>query len=303
MSQTCRCGTTTQEGSCLCRDCVRTLDHALMSVALHYADLDTLRTKRTRYGTLGAGKGSTGKTMPLGVDLRFVNPSDVDGQREGQAAKLVTDVQHKVAAWTSRAITTWPELLPRLLERTAAASAATHTSICCVFLDSYLTAIAGQPWAPELYGDITRLEAALVKVVDRPADRWYAGKCSVPDEHDVTCEQELYAEAGAATIRCPRCHITHDVAERRDYLLAQAKDVLVTATEAAGALLAWTDYDGSEAKLVDQIYRWRERGRLESRGAVEIGGKQRPLYRLGDIQDQLVAHAQREQARRIKSTA
>jgi uncharacterized Zn finger protein (UPF0148 family) len=290
--QTCTsCGRAVHQGTTLCARCVKTLDHALVNVAAHYDDLDTLRTKRTRYATGGTTRGSIGKTRPIGVDLRFVTPSDVDGDREGQGTALVDDVRTTITHWTKRALATWPDLTPP----------ADHLPACCHFLGGYLTAIAGQPWANDLLEDVLRLEVLLARMVDRPADRWYAGKCWVPDHNGVDCQQELYATEDSGTITCPTCGVQHDVAERREVLLTEAREVHVTATEAAGALIAWTDYDGSEAKLVDLIRRWRDRDKLEVQDVTSLLGKDRHLYRLGDIQELLVQHAQRAQTRRLES--
>jgi hypothetical protein len=96
----------------------------------------------------------------------------------------------------------------------------------------------------------------------------------------------------SGTITCPACGTEHDVASRRDFLLAEAKDYQVTATEAAQALLAWTDYDGTETKLVDRIRKWRDRGHLEVRDVTSLSGRDRHLYRLGDIQVLLIGDAQ-----------
>lgn len=298
--QTCRCGVTVHEGTHLCAKCVKTLDHALGNVATDYVDLDTLRTKRARYGTAGATRGSIGKTRPIGVDLRFVRPSNAAYRspneiqlpgREGQGTELMHDVRNTVVTWVRVCLDDWPALT----------TPADHIPACCTFLQGILTAIAGQPWAEELIADMLRLEKALARLVDRPAERWYAGKCSAsePGDGDAMCTYELYATTDSGTLRCRVCGTVHDIAARRDFLLEEAQAYRVTATEAAGALLAWTDYDGSESKLVDLIRKWRDRGKLEVADVTSLQGKDRHLYRLGDIQGLLVQHAQREQERRI----
>jgi hypothetical protein len=136
-------------------------------------------------------------------------------------------------------------------------------------------------------------------MVDRPASRWYAGKCSATDETGNSCPAELYANTEKGRIVCPACETEHDIATRRDFLLAEAKGYLVTATEAAAALMSWTDYGGTEERLVDRIRKWRNRGDLEVADVTSLHGRDRHLYRLGDIQDRLVKHAQREQERAI----
>lgn len=301
-TNTCRCGRTVHEGTTLCPACVRTLVHALVNVACHYADLDTLRTRRARYGGSLAARGSIGKTRPIGVDLRFVTPSNADYAspddvqipgREGAGTALIHDVRNTVVTWVRVCLDDWPTLT----------TPADHIPACCAFLQGIVTAIAGQAWATELLEDMLRLERALARMVDRPAERWYAGKCSAsdPEDGDAECSYELYARTDSGTIRCQACGTEHDVAERRDFLLREAGDYHVTATEAAGALIAWTDYDGSEHKLVDLIRKWRDREKLDVQDVTSLLGRDRHLYRLGDIQELLVRHAQREQERRIRA--
>jgi len=304
----CRCGHAIQEGASLCGRCVRTLDHALVNVAVHYADLETLRTRRTRYGSPVATRGSGGKSRPLGFDLRFapssnVSPDDlVDGNadqvpgREGSGTELVHDVRNTVTTWVRVCLDDWPSL----------STPADHIPACCTFLQGIVTAVAGRPWAEELLEDMLRLERALARIVDRPAERWYAGKCSArdPDAADddaPECTYELYARTDSGTIRCQACGTDHDVAERREFLLREARDYHVTATEAAGALIAWTDYDGSESKLVDLVRKWRDRDKLDVADVTSLLGRDRHLYRLGDIQELLVQHAQRAQLQRIRT--
>jgi len=301
----CRCGREVHEGASLCSRCVRTLDHALVNVAVHYADFETVATRRTRYGSPVATRGSVGKSRPLGFDLRFAPPSHVTEAdsapdqlpgREGAGTELVHDVRNTVTTWVRVCLDDWPSL----------STPADHIPACCTFLQGIVTAIAGQPWAEELLEDMLRLEKALARFVDRPSERWYAGKCSAQDpgaedDGDAECTYELYARTDSGTIRCQACGTDHDVAERREFLLREARDYHVTATEAAGALIAWTDYDGSESKLVDLIRKWRDREKLDVADVTSLLGRDRHLYRLGDIQELLVQHAQRAQSQRIRT--
>lgn len=318
---TCRCGRPVQ-GATLCDRCTHTADIALANIAAHYTDLDTLRTKRFRYTTTGATKSSSGMTRPLLVDLRFVPASNATNRdewqvpgREGQGSLVVADLRTSITTWTRAALTEWPPLAPILCDdalcrrcnplaaETAHRRPPRDTVVsCCGYLQRLLPRIAGQPWADVMLRDLLRLEQALARLVDRPPDRWYAGKCSTPDPEDpgrVVCQAELYAETESGTVRCPACGTVHDVTGRRDFLLVEAREYQVTATEAAGALIAWTDYDGSPEKLVDLIRKWRDRQRLEVQDVTSLLGKDRHLYRLGDVQELLVEHAQREQQRRI----
>jgi hypothetical protein len=174
----------------------------------------------------------------------------------------------------------------------------------CLYLDKHHRWIEGRDWAGLMLDEFLNLERRLTRAVNRPPDRWYAGKCSALadiDDPELMCRVDLYASEDRGWIDCPGCGTRHDVSKRREILLREAADTHVTATEAAGALIAWTDYAGSETKLVDRIRKWRDREKLEVRDVTSLYGKDRHLYRLGDIQVLLVEHAQREQRRVLAS--
>lgn len=158
-----------------------------------------------------------------------------------------------------------------------------------------------QPWADAMLDELLDVERRLCWLVDIPAPKWYAGRCMVTNDHGLDCDAELYASTDRGTITCPTCGITHDVADRRDYLLEQAADMLVPASTAATALAAWTDYDGDPGRLTKRISEWRDRGRLEVREVTSLSGRDRHLYRLGDIQTLLVGHVSRKQSREVSA--
>jgi hypothetical protein len=313
--QVCSCGRPTA-GAALCGGCGTTLAFAFANVAGHYEDLGTVAAKRTRYGGL-ATKGSIGKAQPLPVDMRFVSgPPEAahPGATIAPLTQLRWDAWNTVVAWCrtvmdeqSQVIGPWCE--DRYCLHVSCNVIKTRrwptNSIqsMCLYLDRQHRWIEGREWAPLMLDEFLDLERRLTRAVNRPPDRWYAGKCSAlvldPDDPQALCMVDLYAEEDRGTITCPGCTTRHDVTQRRDFLLNEAKDYHVTASEAARALMSWTDYDGSENKLVDRIRKWRDRDKLEVCDVTSLNGKDRHLYRLGDIQRLLVEHAQREQARSI----
>lgn len=321
MTPTCPCGHPVN-GTTLCARCTHTLDVALANVAAHHDDLWTLRTKTAHYGTSGPTRTSVGKEQPIGADLRFVAPSRATSKgewqvpgREGSGTDLIADVRTTITTWVRTSLNQWPPLRPILcndilcdrcapLRGEAVHRQPPRDSIasCCGYLQRLLPRLVVQPWADTLLADMLRLERALARMVDRPPERWYAGKCSTPDPDDpgrIVCQGELYATAESGTVKCPTCGTSHDVAARREFLLHEAREYAVTATEAATALIAWTDYDGSQTKLVDRIRKWRDRDRLAVVDVTSLQGKDRHLYRLGDVQELLIEHAQRAQERRM----
>lgn len=288
-------------GAKLCDRCCKTLAVALANIAAYYEDLETVATKATRYGSGAATRGSIGKVQPLPVDGRFL---DVNGDG--------TEVRWGV--WNS--VVTWCRIVMEESARVAGPTCARpclHATCAVIrrtawprntvrsqvaYFDRQFRWIVRTEWVEEFFDEMVDNERRLRKLVDRPADRWYAGKCSIgtDDEH---CTAELYALEGSATIVCPACDYIHDVSTRRDFLLREARSYLVTATEAARALISWTDYDGIESNLVKRIDKWRDRDRLEVADVTSLNGRDRHLYRLGDIQDLMLDAARHEQNRTV----
>ena len=315
---TCDCGRPTS-GAWLCAGCQRTLRWAFVNVATYWVDLGTVERKETRYGSSGYSKGSIGEAQPLPVDMRFVSgPAHAarHGAQMAPGSKLRWDAWDTVVAWTRTVMAEQPPM-----EGPTCATCAhptcrqiharrwpeqPRTTTFIAYLTRQFDYIVRSTWAPQLLDEFLNLEQRLKRMIDRPADRWYAGKCRarylVIDGEKISeldCDAELYATTDTGTIKCRVCETVHDVAGRREVLLDEAKDQLVTATEAASALIAWTDYDGPEHKLVDRIRKWRDRDHLDVADVTSLHGRDRHLYRLGDVQALLIEHAQRRQQRRI----
>lgn len=307
--QTCQCGRPTA-GAYLCVNCVKTLEVAIGNIPAYYDDLETLRTKQARYGSERT-KGSIGKSQPLGMDLRFT--------KAAAGSEIDHDTRNTVSTWCRVVMEEQPELVGphchhACLHVSCGAVFRRHfpkrdtVKSMCAYLLRQLSYITRERWAEEILDELTDIEARLSRLIDRPADRWYAGKCSIEDDEGEVCEAEVYALKTRGTIRCHRCGYEHDVERRRDFLLKEAREVLVTATEAAGALMAWTDYHGSQDKLIDRIRKWAtgtetRPARLTPKGHATVKGQQRSLYRLGDIEVLLMTSAQDTQIGRLKRPA
>lgn len=136
----------------------------------------------------------------------------------------------------------------------------------------------------EAVDEITYAVDQVRRVVDRPPDAWYAGPCDLQYQ---VCDEELYARVGSPFVRCPTCGETWDVKQRRGQLLEAARDRLATASEAARAIVVWSEYDRGENRLVRRIDAWRERRRIEVKQHIWQGERRLALYRIGDILDLL----------------
>lgn len=267
------CGAETQ-GANLCRGALKTLDVALANVAAYMADLETIRTRQTRYGdTSGGGKGAKGKTMPLGMDLRF----DVDGK----GTMLEAEVRNTLVGWVRIVLDTWS--YTRMPDDTIAAM--------CRFLAGARTAIAGQEWANELLRDALDAERSLRSFVDRPPERIYAGTCivcAIVGDHS-----PLYAREGDHQILCPAedCRREYDVAECRETLLATVDGLLCTAAQIA-SLSTYFGVLEDRDKVRKRINLWNHRGVIQPDGLTAEG---EPTFAFGEtVQAILRADAARK---------
>lgn len=316
----CRCGKPTA-GAVLCDRCAtRTLPIALANIAAYFADLDVVRARlhAVRYD-LPRGKGGT-KEMPLPVDLRFADRGnrphgdpDEEGWprfRLGQGSALVDETRSTLTAWVRTVLATWPPISPLMVcedllcrrcnplgaEAGLRRRPADTVPGCCVYLVRMSRHIAGAEWAPQLLDELLNLEHRLRSFVDVPAARWYAGPCTA-GQNDlkwaVLCGADLYAVLEQPTVTCRECDWSYSIAERRAWLLAAAEDRWETTTVIARAVAVLGDYEHAEAKLAQRIRQWHKRSQLRVRDTVEIKGRLRPRYRLGDVLD-LVAEDTRE---------
>lgn len=147
------------------------------------------------------------------------------------------------------------------------------------WLHARINRILDHPAVGDLANDIRRATSRAWAAVDRPADKIFAGICSEPTD-DGPCIEWLYATPGRPMLTCRACGTHHDVKKRRETLRSHVEDVLATAAEVSRAVVIV----GEHVRL-DQITRWRETGRLQVRGHVTDGGKDRPIYRIGDVLD------------------
>lgn len=283
---TCPCGRPV-DGTTLCRGCVKTLAWALANIAGDHADLDTLRTRQTRYHD-PAPLRSGGGPIPLPVDHRFTDPQGADTHSH-QHWGAGTDLD-----WVTRnTITTWVRIV---LEHHPHLPGPRRDTIgsCCAWLMTHASRIAVADYGPDLLDELCHLEKQLARFVDRPPDRWYAGPCTAGLSGLAgtwLCGTDLYAAHGDTEVTCRDCNTTYPVEHRRAWLLAHAEDEWHTATAIARAVVVWTDYDRGETRLVRRISDWTRRSRIEVRDHQLIDGRHRPRYRLGDVLDLLTEDA------------
>lgn len=314
---TCTCGKPTS-GAYLCDDCVLTFRWALVNVAAHYADLETIQAKRAQYGNVGSSKASVGRTHPLPVDTRFIQSEPV-GECHVARATLAAGTQLRWDAWNT--VVAWCRTVMEEQPEVAgpACTDCLHISCnavrrrrwprntvpsMCSYLARQFRWILLERWAPVMLDEWLDLERRLTRMVDRPADRWYAGPCTVGQDdlsYAPLCGADLYASLDQDRVTCHECGWTYDVAGRRAWLLAAAEDRWETASTIARAVVVLADYQQGETRLVRRISDWRARGRIQVRDVTPVQGKSRPRYRIGDVLDLIAADTRDDALKAAKS--
>lgn len=267
---TCPCGTPVN-GVSICPTCHHALQIALGDISSHWRDLDTVKGRQTRYGGSGGGRGGE---KPLPVDARFLG-WEADGSRLQEAVK------NTVATWGRMVMEERPEFAG------ATHDACLHVSCSilrrsrpprddvasvCRYLLGHADWIRTQHWAPEILDELQDAAEQLRRMVDRPADRWFAGPC----DH---CKRDLYAKAGKSSVTCDACAVIYDLGARRSWLLEQAQEKLLTAAELSRAV-SWL---GSEPLTAARIWKWAERGRITAKGHITVRGRLDPIYLVSDV--------------------
>ena len=133
------------------------------------------------------------------------------------------------------------------------------------------------PAVEEAVDEICDAVAQARGVVDRPADRIYAGPCD-------QCDRDLYAQLGSSIVACA-CGAIYGVGVRRDWMLGEVREMLGTAAWVALAATA-LGYQVASATIRE----WKRRGRITPRSyapPVNPGAEPHPLYRVGDIIDRV----------------
>lgn len=268
----CPCGAELK-GDALCPACAHVLQVAISDVSAHWIDLDTVKARQTRYGGTGGGRGGE---KPLPVDARFLG-WEADGSRLQEAVK------NTIGTWGRVVMEERPEFAgpthDSCLHVTCSVLRRSRTPrsdvpAYCRYMLGHADWIRTQMWAPEILDELVDAAEQLRRMVDRPADRWFAGICDVS-----VCLRPLYCKPGASWVTCEACGIAYEVATRREQMLIQAHDRVATASEIARAI-SWL---GHESVNAERIRKWVERKRLERKGWLVVRGRELPTYRIGDV--------------------
>lgn len=266
MTSTCPvCEREQVDGLC-CHSCTSALERDLGDVPAIVAELDVTISRQARIGS--GGKGG------LASERWCYNPG---------AAAVADDLANTLTTWARDVC---GDTSPGPLSNPSHAAAA--------LLLMHVPAIRRHPAVVELYDEITDAVKQARQAVDRPADRQYLGTCLAEFE-GVTCTQEIFARPGASEARCKVCGITHDVVERRTWLLGEAEDRLFTVREAAQIMGSFANVLVSESTIRSYV----STKQLTYHGKVEGVS----VIRLGDLWTVIAANAAKPKGRRLRNAS
>jgi hypothetical protein len=243
----------------ICGACSAELGRALTSVRWLARELETTLTRQT--SRTGGGRSAE---VPLPFDPR--------------ASELTYVLRNTLVGW----VRTLMEITP------GESWPGDSCESMAAWLSDRRQRLVTHPAAIEAYEELVTAVEGAERIVDRPAERVFAGRCE--------CGAALYARPGAPQVSCRECDAEpHDVAAKREEMLAQVEDQLATAAQAAHILTRL-----AAPLRADLVRKWGERGRLIHHGTDPHG---HPLYRVSDVLELLVAKLTREEELRAKREA
>lgn len=227
MSATCPACGAEQQQSLLCHSCTTLIERDLRSVPALSEDLDIALSRQARIGTGGkAGKGGAHTRWPINTG----------------AAAAAWDLQQVLTIWA------------RELSKTPVATTVHASHVLLLHINE----IRRHPDVDHMVEKITQAITKARHTIDRPQDRVFVGPCMYADpDTDITCLADIYARPAASHAACKVCGITHDVAERRAWLLEQASDRLFTVREASQMLGDVGGIRVTESRIRGYIHRQR----------------------------------------------
>lgn len=253
LCRTAGCGRPSPDGS-LCTRCLQALTAELRSVPALMVDLDVTVTRQVR---MGDGPGPIAHShadstrMPVhlgaaeaGMDLRTVLLV--------WAGEIADAAEHTVnTSDTARGYARW--------------------------LLRYTHHIRQHPAAEQLADEVTDAIRRVRRVIDRPPEKVFFGRCGAELDNDETCPESLYGYAAHATVLCPACGTEWGIAARRAWLLDIVEDEVAYSGLLAGLV------SGLGVPIASSTIRnLAKKGRIR---ALAVDARRRPLYRIGDVLD------------------
>lgn len=173
---------------------------------------------------------------------------------------------------------------------------------CALWLLRHVASLRLDEAVGELYDEVTYVHGQVERVINRPADRIYAGPCHadvVKGQDDTLrverCELDLYARWGADTITCDGwnaddgqgCRTVHTAADRHGFQLDAVEGALLPLALLRAAVPRMMGREKPDRRTVDS---WVRRGLLPQVGLDRHGDG---LFRGSDFTEQMARYTPR----------
>lgn len=182
----------------VCTHCSGRLERALGDIPALTEELDTVLTKQARYAAADARRGE--RSLPFSPE----------------ASELGWVLRNTLATWCRLIAEERGKKLPGNDTPPAMAR----------WLLSHVEWLRHHRAGHEAVEEITSVVHKVCRIVDRPAERIYAGPCR-------DCNGDMYGKPGAAKVECRPCGLEYDVAGMVEWMRSEARGRLVTAKEGA----------------------------------------------------------------------
>lgn len=261
----------------VCRACSTELLRDLRDVPSLARHLEEAATRQTRLGTGGGpARDPEQPEDEIGLTIRRAPlPWDERARRAEQALKStlvgwVHVLQHGVLPYEGPVCRACEHRSCVYLSLSR--GPADTVAGIAAWLIRHRAQLLGRQAAPEAVDTIREAIRNARRVIDRPADRIYAGPCG-------QCGRDLLARPGARTIVCRPCALIYDIEPRRKWMWREVETMLGTAAWVASVAVG-LGYDATPAVVRGLAQRLR----LFPRGTDQLG---HPLYLVGDVVDLL----------------
>lgn len=238
----------------VCTSCLETLTADLRSVPALMVDLELTLTRQV---CMGDGPGP-------------IAHSHADSTRMPVhlgAAEAAMDLRTVLLVWAGEIADTAEHCL------TAPDTARGYAR----WLLRYANHIRQHPAAVQLIDEVRDAITRVRRVIDRPPERLFFGRCGAELDNDGLCTESLYGYAARSTVVCPTCGTEWGIAARRAWLLEIVEDEVAYSGLLAGLV------SGLGVPIASSTIRnMAKKGRIR---ALAVDARHRPLYRIGDVLD------------------
>jgi hypothetical protein len=256
------CSAPTGDAGQLCRTHTDDLTRDLQTVPDLVQELEITRTRQARITAEKHGGRSAERPLPWNE----------------HAAACASDLNTTLNAWALDTSRLAEDERDHLDEHHY-----TDTTAIAAWLTRNLPTLRQHQEAGQAFDELTHAIREARRAVDRPLERIFAGQCLEEHEDGWVCREDLYAAPGKTTATCKVCGARHDMAKRREWMLACIEDQVAYSGLLAGLVSNLGVQIGSST-----IRRYASAGRIK---VISVDAKRRPLYRIGDVLDVFLKRA------------